>query len=68
MRLLSDRIDLEMPVVGSDTALEEQARRATCLSSACRPTRLPASARRRSRPDVKRLLGKIRKLVSGRVV
>src|SRR5262245_25920196 len=46
-------MDLEMPVVGSDTALEEQARRATCLSSACRPTRLPASARRRSRPDVK---------------
>src|SRR5215475_6127877 len=45
-------MDLEMPVVGSDTALEEQARRATCLSSACRPMRLPASARRRSRPDV----------------
>src|SRR6516162_9380147 len=53
LRLLSDRIDLEMPVVGSDTALEEQARRATCLSSAYRPTRLPASARRRSRPDVR---------------
>ena len=28
LRLLSGRIDLEMLVVGSDTALEEQARRA----------------------------------------
>jgi hypothetical protein len=47
-------MDLEMPVVdGWEATRRASPRRATCLSSACRPMRLPASARRRSRPDVR---------------